>query len=386
MTEVQTESVPAVRQQDGRAPRRMDALDGLRALAVLSVFVYHGARDSVPILVPAFRYVEHADVGVEIFFVLSGYLIYRPFAVAHLRGGDSPRPGSYARRRFLRIFPLYWVVLATLAAAGRIIFDGLAGVLARVLLVHTYLAGQGGRGFDQSWTLVVELSFYVFVPLWAAVMSRAGRRLGSWRVESWGALILIAEGVGAQALFRSASWSPALRVLPTSMGALGTGMLLAVIEAAGDRAPRTNALLRSAFRREGFALSAVVIVYLGLTRLDPGEFFLRYDLNLTRMVQGYGQMLIAALLVAVVVFGDSSRGAVRRALETGPVVWIGAVSYGMYLWHFDLIHAVPDGVLQDHGVLPAVGGLACALAATVAAAGASYRLVERPAMRLGRGA
>ena len=371
-----------LQEREGRAGARVEALDGLRAIAVLAVFVYHAARDSLPILIPAYRYVEHADIGVEVFFVLSGYLVYRPFAAAHLSGHAAPELRSYARRRAFRIFPLYWVALAVLAAAGRVTFEGIRGLLTRVLLVHSYFGDHGGRGFDQSWTLVVEVSFYAFIPLWAVATRAAGRRLGEWRSESLGALALIAFGVGAQALLRSPTWWPPLLVLPPALGSLGAGMLVAIIDVGGGAVWRER--ISRALRSEAAVLAAVVLLYLALTRLDPTQFFLRFDINLSRLAQGYLQTLTAVLLVVWLVLGDQERGVSRRALCSRPLVWAGLVSYGVYLWHFDLIHALPDWLLNDHGVAPAVVGLAVALAAALAAAGVSHYLLERPAMRLGR--
>src|SRR5205085_8142732 len=104
------------------------------------------------------------------FFVLSGFLIYRPFVSANLAGRESPGLWNYALRRFLRIFPAYVLVLFLLDALGDIDVHGTSGLLKHATLTNTYFRDIGGLGIAQSWTLVVELSFYAFVPLWAVCM------------------------------------------------------------------------------------------------------------------------------------------------------------------------------------------------------------------------
>ena len=100
-------------------PGRFDQLDGLRALAFLTVFGYHFGLPLRPILEwggLGYRIVPNLDLGVEIFFVLSGFLIFRPFAAANLRDRARPAAHDYAIRRVLRIYPAYWVIFFALLA------------------------------------------------------------------------------------------------------------------------------------------------------------------------------------------------------------------------------------------------------------------------------
>src|SRR3954452_12960796 len=97
--------------------RSFPLVDGLRAVAALLVIVHHagiyavlGGTDSV--LRP---YVARLDVGVAIFFLISGFLLYRPFVRARFRSIGAPRPLAYGWRRFLRIVPAYWVALTVIA-------------------------------------------------------------------------------------------------------------------------------------------------------------------------------------------------------------------------------------------------------------------------------
>src|SRR5207248_7970993 len=101
------------------ADRRIfPACDGLRAVAAGSVLLFHVATSTGFVARSELgRYFNQLDVGVDVFFVLSGFLLYRPFARAHLRGEEIPATRRYLVRRFLRILPAYWLVLTVLVYA-----------------------------------------------------------------------------------------------------------------------------------------------------------------------------------------------------------------------------------------------------------------------------
>ncbi len=177
---------------------RYPCLDGMRAFAVTLVFIFHGALGSQWMAEHAGRYIVHFNIGVEIFFVLSGFLIYRPFVRANLSGSPPGSLRNYALRRFLRIFPGYLLALFVLWLLGDIDVNGASGLLKHATLTNTYFRDIGGLGIAQSWTLVVELSFYAFVPLWAFIMRRTSRALPAFGVELVGALALIVVGYASQ--------------------------------------------------------------------------------------------------------------------------------------------------------------------------------------------
>ena len=157
---------------------RFPLADGVRAVAVLCVVAVHavttvGADGSVP-----GRLALHLNVGVTIFFLLSGFLLYRPFVAARMEAKAGPRTLAYARRRFLRIVPAYWLALSIL-----IVYPGVGGLWSDAWPVY-YGFGQvysqdtilGGIG--PAWTLCTEVVFYAFLPLYAFVLARwlGGRR------------------------------------------------------------------------------------------------------------------------------------------------------------------------------------------------------------------
>src|SRR3954454_1857828 len=358
---------------------RYPSLDGLRALAVTLVFVFHSALSSRWVVVHAAKYIAHFNIGVEIFFVLSGFLIYRPFARANLAGRYAGDLRRYALRRLLRIFPAYLVALFVLLLLGDIHVDGATGLAKHATLTNTYFRDIGGFGIAQSWTLVVELSFYAFVPVWAFLMHLIARGRSAVGIEIAGAITLICVGYASSAWVFYGAPPPAVGVLPAGLGALGGGMLLAVLSAASERDERLDARTRRLGRHPAVAwgLACVLFGYLAWRPYDflgstPTE--LMWDRSL--------KIPIAVLLVLPAVFGAQRAGVLRRTLSAAPVAYVGLVSYGIYIWHQRVsAHIATDDALNHHGAVFAFGALALAYVATVAVASVSFYVVERPALR-----
>ena len=211
----------------------------MRAVAALSIVAYHVAFFS--------RATEHGatgallsrlSVGVTLFFVISGFLLYRPMVRAR-RAGDRPRPlGDYARRRVLRIVPAYWLALTVLA-----IYPGLHGVFTDHWWVYygflqVYSADTIIQGIGPAWSLCTEAAFYVALPFLAVALGRV-----SWRRELWllGALGLASFGFRAVIDVTDGPQYLTQTILGTFDG-FALGMALAVISVAG-RGPRARPAL-----------------------------------------------------------------------------------------------------------------------------------------------
>ena len=172
---------------DGRHP----PIDGLRALAAIAVLLTHAAIYSGLAAAggDTGRVAQRLEVGVAVFFVISGFVLYRPFLLARLDGRELPRVGRYAGRRALRIVPAYWLALTVAAVALSLpgVFS-LSGIVTYYGFGQIYATDTFTGGLVQAWTLCVEVTFYAFLPLWAWLMRRsgpAGLRRERWRCSAW---------------------------------------------------------------------------------------------------------------------------------------------------------------------------------------------------------
>jgi peptidoglycan/LPS O-acetylase OafA/YrhL len=362
-------------------------MDSLRAIAALSVLGIHVGLVSGR-LDPGthgMRYVGRLDVGVAVFFLISGFLLYRPFVRA--RALDQPRPSTlaYGWRRALRIVPAYWLALTVTALSFSLtyVFTG-RGLWTYFGFAQIYSNDTDVRGISQAWTLCVEIAFYAFLPLWAWLMRR------SRMPELAGCALLFAVGVAWKVPFLAghdpvpADW--ALRSLPAFFDQFAIGMALAVLSVRWEGRPLPRALrLLEAWPSLAWLFAAVafwvVATRIGLTGqllepVTPREFLLRHEL--------YAAVGLGLILPAV--FGDPARGVLRRrVLANRALMWLGLVSYGIYLWHQTVVRWLLDAGLNDGpGNASPLVWLACALSLTTAIAALSYYVLERPILGLKR--
>jgi peptidoglycan/LPS O-acetylase OafA/YrhL len=352
---------------------RFPMFDGARAVAVLSIVAFHAAvmGKAVSSSIPG-RLIAHLNVGVAIFFVISGFLLYRPF-IAHRAGGPSaPSLPDYAKRRVLRIYPAYWLALTVLA-----IVPGIAGVIDSNLLpmyalVHSNCVSSFGCRLSQTWSLVVEMTFYVALPFYALAVGRLTRGLTirSWvRAEMSGlaALSVLSLVLTFGFFFHDTpTWIDATLIGHFLWFALG--MALAVLSAArtGERAP---------LRRPGMAWALALIIYAALCAWLPASAFVVARGQVLVETIAFG--VIAALFIVPAVSAPLS-SVPGRVLTQQVVAWIGLVSYGIFLWHFAV--ALDLGFLGRKASFPVV--LLGTLGIVTPIAATSYYLLERPLLRL----
>ena len=376
-------AVEVRRRPSAGAATRAAELDGLRALAVLGIVVYHAVFLLAQTWHVAYPLARHLDAAVEVFFVLSGYLIYGPFARAHVLGRPPPRLRGYLLRRAVRIYPAYLVAVGGLLLFGWVYFEDTAQLVQHLTLTQGYFPRDvtlmlHPPGLGQSWTLAVEMSFYVFVPAWAWAMRRLARAGGvdRRRQELAGVAVLLAVGVTSAAVDASSTLPPPFAVLAPHLTGLGWGMLLAIVTVDADGRPawlrrrRPARLPTTELCWVGAAAVLVVLTYLQPTfPEDPGEMLVRQGLEL----------VTAALLVTPVVLGAATIGLVPRLLSWRPLVTVGIVGYGVYLWHLDVMIDMP-GPWQQGSPTAAVTAMGVKIAMALALGYLSFHLLERPLM------
>lgn len=355
---------------------RFPLVDSMRAIAAMSILAYHGAFVTGALDgTGAERWYAQLNVGVPLFFAISGFLLYRPWVAARLAGASTPDVRVYALRRALRIVPAYWVALIAIAlAADRDDVFSWPGALVHYGFLQAYDPERFTGGIGQAWTLTVEVAFYALLPLLALAARRlpGGTRERVVRSElaflsalalvavAWRLVVVLSVDPEGGAYF------PLLVALPAQLDVFAAGMALAVVSAAAlderARPPRSASL---AWLLAAAAYAAVVL----WRPEDPGaRAFAEHQLH----------GLIAIALLAPAVLGARGGGAIRRALAWRPLAWIGLVSYGLYLWHLDALRELSEAGASDAGVVLLGSPLALALGA------ASWYLIERHALRLGR--
>jgi len=354
---------------------RFPLLDVAGALAALSIVVLHvGEGTGFTAANPLGALTARLDVGVAVFFVLSGFLLYRPFAAARLERRPPPDPVRYLRRRALRILPAYWLVLVVAGAAGwAVVFT--ADWWRYFGLVHVYDRETALGGVVPAWTLAVEASFYLALPLWVAL---AGRLAGTSARRELAALGAVAAAVLAgRAVLGPQSASALTLVAFADWFALG--MVLAV--ASARRGGPAGALRRGS-AWAGWAVAAgaflVAALALGLPRgfTAPGS-----DAAALAQHALYGAVGLA--LVAAAVTPGAARTLPGRVLGHPVARRLGLISYGVFLWHHPLLVGLLDTGIVDRVPVPFVTVLTLTLGASVVLAELTFRLVERPAMALG---
>jgi peptidoglycan/LPS O-acetylase OafA/YrhL len=335
---------------------------------------------------------------VTLFFTLSAFLLYRPFAAAIARDTEPLSTRAYLRNRMLRIAPAYWVILFACAlVVGMVTLPAGAGVgrltdplalLESALLVQNYRPSTLGVGIGPAWSLAVELVFYFALPLLVFAAARLARRANDRRGRVLALLAppLFLLVLGLTGKFVAGTVLPAPptagynndwhSVVERSFWAqadlFSFGMVAAVlyVELIDNRLR-----LPTYWRSAATALGLLIFIPCAWT-MNMGEH--------SYLLQNTGQALALALLFAAIVFPDPAAPRPLRAvrlLESPLLVAVGVASYSVFLWHLPLVDW-----LADHGLtFTGWGGLllnTLIVAVVVGALSAlTYHFVEKPALR-----
>jgi peptidoglycan/LPS O-acetylase OafA/YrhL len=343
---------------------RVLPLDGLRTVAIAFVVLYH-------LHVPGFG---SGFVGVNVFFVLSGYLITTLLLGEHARTGRI-RLGRFWVRRVLRLYPTLLAVVVVGAALWWLIGDyqgSTMSALGAAAVALTYTGNIARAFFDESqgvfapmWSLSMEEQFYIVWPplLMLLIALVATRRV---MVAVLGVLV-VASVVASGLLFEApgGSSTPAIYFSPVlNVAPLLLGCALALVMGSEKG--------RAAFQgRFGAVATWVGLAGVVGSLALIGSGWQQTVTTFTVMLPG------VAVASALLIGGLVSRASLpARVLSLGPVAWFGrALSYPIYLWHVVFIALITP-------VVPGALGVLAVLAASVVTAWLSHRFVEGPALRL----
>jgi peptidoglycan/LPS O-acetylase OafA/YrhL len=361
-------------------------LDGIRGLAALAILGYHGVGGNYRSISGWVQAGTALRSALPFFFFLSAFLLYRPYVAARLGDASRPALGSFWWRRVLRIVPAYWVALTLIALTV-----GLPGVFGpegwryyTFTYVYDHQTVMGG--LVPAWTLCVDMTFYLALPLFAWAMDRLWRRFNlrtaaNAELAVLGAIWLLSTlywfrfvsgaSVGVSSLAMR-EWN-----LVANLNWFALGMALAVLSATGGRRRSVVTQLLSKDHVADAAWIAALLTFLIISRV----YFFSSETS---------RHLLASLF-CILIFAPAAltprRGRLQQLLALRTVAWLGVASYGIYLYHGPVLNELRSlGVrLGTHGLVTYLSLLAATLPIVIALSSASYFLLERPIMRWGRG-
>ena len=388
------------------SPSRLWEIEGLRAVAAWSIVVFHVWVFSSPAVLgwnlgPFTAFVSPLQSGVTLFFVLSGFLLYRPIAAALLDAAPGPSAWTYLRNRALRILPAYLVILllvgfvlrsASLGASGHGVSTGPLTdprtFFLDVFLLQSYVPDGIWSGILPAWSLTIEVAFYLMLPLLglAALAFARGRAHCRRRIVAalgpvlfmllFGAVgkILVAVYAHGPQRATTSTWHSVLdRSILTHADLFGFGMGAAFVLLLWERGlgRRLEHLLSAHLSRP--------VAYVGLPTLFLGYYLLPpyvYDAAVALLAS-----FVLLRLLAVKGRGSSRAG---RLLTQRWTLAAGRRSYSVFLWNYPVL-----AFLSMHSLL--VGGnnagafvlnLLIAVPTIAVLSALTYRFVEAPALRL----
>jgi peptidoglycan/LPS O-acetylase OafA/YrhL len=366
---------PAEHKPKGESSRHYPALDGLRGIAILAVFCYHfgGGRASSNWLIETWSSIADTGwMGVDLFFVLSGFLITGIlFDTAH----RPNRARNFYARRSLRIFPLYYGILLLFLALtpvlhlhwkpGHLLYFF---YLSNMMPILTPNLGSPGHWMmvGHLWSLAVEEQFYL---IWPFIV---------WHVPDRRKLLRVSLSIIAAALIlrlvlvsRSVSFGLIFTILPTRIDTLVCGGIAALLV----RGPSPQRLpVRSVLLVSGIASLALLAC-------------MRFTANGNQLLGTFGYTIVAICFACLVFFAQQGRGAIARIGRSHFLQFFGRYSYGLYLYHgllfvffVQLVRPLQRLLHSDlmGGAIVVVASLAISLGAAML----SYHYFEAPLLRL----
>lgn len=373
--------------------------DGFRGIGMSLVFVAHvfANADPAPNLASygwAKQPIARIDLALATFFVLSGYLIARPFLRSFVLGTKRPSVRRYVRNRVLRIVPIFYVVailvllLFGLDGAISATPDNPSGtgpqsawwqILSIFTFTQSYTGGSATLPIGQAWSLDVEAAFYVAIPIAAAIAYRLGAPLKTPRARGIAALAFIGGlALVSIALRQKAGNSfPLLTSPPLIVYIFLPGVALATIEPFA--VPYFRGHARRARRFAWACVGVAVVAWLLYMKWD-------YNAGTTQIHHALGRRcvllaLFGMALIAAMIAVQLGTNRAPRWLDNRATNWLGERSYAFYLVHVVVIFVLIALVGADHSpVLLGAVFFLVGFPISIGLAGLSWRYIERPCL------
>lgn len=385
------QATPSAR-ADVESARQFPALDAVRAIGALMVLATHVAFWSGSYDFDLWgTFLSRLDAGVALFFVLSGFLLARPFILRRRVGLPAPDVRTYLRKRALRVLPVYWIVaVPALLFLSQNADAGVAGWLRALTLSDIYLADEVAAGITQTWSLATEAAFYLVLPALMVVWNRAtaGRRSDRAVV----ALVLTS-------LALSVTWvlqAPRLlgdaaslhhQWLPTFLIWFAVGIALSHVHVHHVEHPVDDgrATLLAWVPRLGsqpgacLVIAGAVLLAVSTPIVGPPVLLPATDLQIAAKTTLYA--VLGGLVVLAALYAPAG-GAVARVLTHPVLRHLGRISYGVFCVHVLVLHLVTWAFGWEQFSGGFVRYLVVTLVISLALAEVLYRLVEAPLSRL----
>ncbi|NNN22227.1 MAG: acyltransferase [Acidimicrobiales bacterium] len=364
--------------------RNIDSLDGLRGCAVLLVVLKHlfqyysGTNPMVQRSIAGWYLFQ---TGVNLFFVLSGFLLFLPYSKAAFSDRNFPSTVKFSERRALRILPAYWASLIIFVLAISLTSNsafgakdiGLHFVLANNLLKSTYMSINPAY-----WTMAIEVQFYLILPAIAVLVVSSIRRSKYWAVaDIFASIGIVSVAAYAASLFlhrigghfdQFVHAPEMLQYLPV----FGVGMAASLCYVSASEGPWANRNLQTVWK--GLGAGGLILLGLLVVFNQVKLYHWRYGYVAIDQLSG---VAYAAILLGVVLGWKSWNHALGRRW----IRFIGMISYSMYIWNLvilqDFVLPRVDRVFHG-GIVNVPVGFAVGIAVIVPLSLLSYLAFERP--------
>ena len=336
--------------------RRLPAIDGLRAFAVLAVLVFHGFYGA---------YFPGGYAGVDLFFVISGYLITTILLNEQDDTGTISLTNFY-KRRARRILPalvamvvIVFLVMILLRLAGAPLHDPFILLILSLTSLMNWaraLSFSGGGELGHTWSLAIEEQFYLIWPLLLIGLAPLARNR-AWIAAMVAVLFLMVLTWRSTLWFFGATPERLYNGLDTRADSLMAGALLALLGISS---------LPRIFRSAAMVPAGILAAFFLFGPVWSGPFMLTVGYSIIALLS----MWLVAALVA------EPAGSTARLFSSPAALWIGRRSYSLYLWHYPAI-VIPGQLLPSQSTVTT----AALLLASFVAADLSYRFIEQPFLR-----